>query len=136
MERRKRVRFLPQFLRFVLYTVVLSCFEIEAHRPFFHRKIGKIEFSPACNAGDRERGDRRTRETGTERQSDKRPEMHRSPEMLVDVLHCDFRRRNIDRDMLYAFPKHICVRARIRTPFIAPNFPTQRILPINLSLAS
>jgi len=50
-------------------------------------KTRKIEFSPACNAEHRERDDARTG-----RQSDKRPEMHRSPEMLVDVLHCDFRR--------------------------------------------
>jgi len=93
MERRKRAfGFSPRF--FVLF-YIQRCYHVPdlQYRVFFSwKKVRKIEFSPAYNAEHRERDDARTGETGAGRQSDKRPEMHRSPEMLVDVLHSDFRR--------------------------------------------
>lgn len=95
--------------------------------PLFHGKIGRLNFRQRVS-GESEawrymyRGNRHGK---TKWQAAR---MHRSPEMLVDVLRRDFRRqRDIDRDIQHAFPKHICARARAcLRPRYHPEFSVAR----------
>lgn len=132
---KKRVFVFPRYFFILFYTQ--RCYHVPRPKrwAFFYGKIGRLNFRQRVT-GNRKRNDICTGETGTGRQSDKRPG-------CIDRRKCSWTYyavisggSAISIAIFSARSRNTFMRAPVSTPLSPPNFPSQGILPINLSLVS